>query len=125
MSTGVARRKLDGTFLAGIDSTTLPKDYPDKILSVHLNKQPTAEVKDGHKVVRLHQDDESASGDVETESGTPTSRQISSLAVTGPTARFVDRCSGTRSSLARLGTSRLLLPKYVRREHKCSIFVML
>ncbi|KAK3381022.1 hypothetical protein B0H63DRAFT_195613 [Podospora didyma] len=64
-------RKIDGTYLAGLDNTVLGEDHPDRvaclpldqlgpILYKHLQQQPTAEVKWGHKVAGLGQSDDKA-----------------------------------------------------------------
>jgi 2-polyprenyl-6-methoxyphenol hydroxylase-like FAD-dependent oxidoreductase len=76
---GVAWRKLDGTFLAGLDAGADPED-PDrlvclplnrlgKILMDHISRQPTATVCWGHEVVSLGQDDDKAWVNVKTSEG--------------------------------------------------------
>lgn len=76
---GVSWRKLDGTFLAGINvdltnddpdrMTCLPLNRLGKILYEHISRHPTATVSWGHKVVSVSQDDDKAWIDVETPEG--------------------------------------------------------
>lgn len=76
-----AWRKEDTSFIAGMDHTVLPPDYPYKlvvlpldqlgeILYQHLQEQPTAQVKWGHRVVHVDQDEKKSWVDVETPNGT-------------------------------------------------------
>ncbi|KAK3312718.1 hypothetical protein B0H66DRAFT_643896 [Apodospora peruviana] len=69
-------RKLDGTYLTGLDNNVLGENHPDRvaclpldqlgpIIAAHLAKQTTAEVKWGHRVTGLGgQDDQKAWVDV-------------------------------------------------------------
>ncbi|KIV77348.1 hypothetical protein PV11_09148 [Exophiala sideris] len=72
-------RKLDGTFLAGLDNSLL-HDYPDRIaclplaqldrlLYKHAIAQPTLKVSFNHKVLNIGQDADKAWVDVETPEG--------------------------------------------------------
>jgi len=72
-------RKLDGTFLAGLDNSLL-HDYPDRIaclplaqldrlLYKHAIAQPTLKVSFNHKVLNIGQDADKAWIDVETPEG--------------------------------------------------------
>jgi 2-polyprenyl-6-methoxyphenol hydroxylase-like FAD-dependent oxidoreductase len=98
MPDGVAWRKLDGTFLAGIEMTEpdvdrlacLPLNKLGKILQDHLSKQPTATVSWGHKVTSVGQDDDKAWVDVETPDGP---RRLE--------APYVVGCDGANSQVRR------------------------
>ena len=97
---GVSWRKLDGTFLAGIN-VELTNDDPDrmvclplnklgKILYEHISREPTATVSWGHKVVGLGQDDDKAWVDVETPEG-PKKLE----------AEYIIGCDGANSQIRR------------------------
>lgn len=94
-----AWRKLDTTFVAGLNHAALPPDYPykmvvlpldrlGKLLCEHIQRQPTAEVKWSHKVVRIGQDQEQAWVEIET----PTGLQRSD-------ADYVIGCDGANSTV--------------------------
>ncbi|KAJ5808059.1 hypothetical protein N7474_009328 [Penicillium riverlandense] len=94
-----AWRKLDTTFVAGLNLQALPPDYPykmvvlpldrlGKLLYEHIQRQPTAEVKWSHKVVRIGQGQEKAWVEVETPSGLQRSE-----------ADYVIGCDGASSTV--------------------------
>ncbi|OIW34923.1 FAD/NAD(P)-binding domain-containing protein [Coniochaeta ligniaria NRRL 30616] len=72
-------RKLDGTYLTGLDNDVLgdhadrvvclPLDKLGKVLARHLQQQPTAEVKWNHSVTGIGQSDDKAWVDVSTADG--------------------------------------------------------
>jgi 2-polyprenyl-6-methoxyphenol hydroxylase-like FAD-dependent oxidoreductase len=75
---GVAWRKLDGTLLAAMTPESVPEenrvvclplDKMSKIVYAHLEKEKSAEVKWGHKVMGIGQDEERAWVKVETKAG--------------------------------------------------------
>lgn len=97
---GVAWRKLDGTFLAGVDAT-ITADDPDrmvclplnrlgKILFDHISRQPSATVSWDHKVVSIGQDEDKAWVNVETSEGPKT---LEALYIVG--------CDGANSQIRR------------------------
>ncbi|KAI1623585.1 hypothetical protein EDD37DRAFT_429969 [Exophiala viscosa] len=97
---GVSWRKIDGTFLAGINveltsddpdrMTCLPLNKLGKILYEHISREPTATVSWGHKVVGLGQDDDKAWVDVETPQG-PKKLE----------AEYIIGCDGANSQIRR------------------------
>jgi 2-polyprenyl-6-methoxyphenol hydroxylase-like FAD-dependent oxidoreductase len=99
---GVCWRKLDGTLLGALDGTVFPAEYPDqlaclpldrlgKILERHLEKQPTAEILYGHRVVKLEQNDKKATVFVERKD-----REATEF-----TADFIVGCDGATSQIRR------------------------
>lgn len=96
----VCWRKLDGTYLAGLDGSVLdgepdrmiclPLDKLGKVLYEHLCAQPTAQVKWGHKVAGLGQDEGQAWVDVETPEGS-----------TRLHADYIVGCDGANSQIRR------------------------
>jgi 2-polyprenyl-6-methoxyphenol hydroxylase-like FAD-dependent oxidoreductase len=75
---GVAWRKLDGTLLAAMTPESVPEenrvvclplDKMSKIVYAHLEKEKSAEVKWGHKVMGIGQDEERAWVKIETKEG--------------------------------------------------------
>lgn len=95
-------RKLDGTYLAGLDNdllgddpdrvACLPLDRLGKILHAHLQRQPTAEVKWNHAVTGLGQSDEKAWVSVSTaDSGEETRFE----------ADYIVGCDGANSQVRR------------------------
>ncbi|KAE9371701.1 FAD/NAD(P)-binding domain-containing protein [Stipitochalara longipes BDJ] len=75
---GVAWRKLDGTLLACMTPESVPKenrmvclplDKMSKIVYSHLEKEPSVEVKWGHRVVGIGQSEESAWVEAQTDEG--------------------------------------------------------
>lgn len=75
-----AFRKIDTSFLGGVDHTILPPEYPYKmvvlplhqlgeILYTHIQKQQTAKVKWSHRVVSVGQNEDVSWVDVETPNG--------------------------------------------------------
>ncbi|KAJ5934294.1 hypothetical protein N7466_003841 [Penicillium verhagenii] len=98
---GFAWRQFDGTFIAGMSHAVLPDDYPTKmvvlpldqlgeLLFEHIQRQPTAQVKWSHRVVRIGQDE----GRAWVESETPTGPQRSE-------ADYVIGCDGASSTVRR------------------------
>lgn len=94
-----AWRKLDTTFVAGLNHAALPPDYPykmvvlpldrlGKLLYEHIQRQPKAEVKWSHKVVRIGQDQEKAWVEIESPSGLQRSE-----------ADYVVGCDGASSTV--------------------------
>lgn len=99
--TGFAWRKMDTSFIAGINLASLPEDYPYKmvvlpldrlgeLLYEHIQRQPTAQVKWSHRVVRVGQDKERAWVEIETPDGTQRSE-----------ADYVIGCDGASSTVRR------------------------
>ncbi|KAK5551683.1 hypothetical protein LTR46_010278 [Exophiala xenobiotica] len=97
----VCWRKLDGTYLTGIDMGILG-DYPDRmvclplnklgtILYEHISKQPSATVNWGYKVVSLGQDDDKAWVNVETPDEGPKRLE----------AKYIIGCDGANSQVRR------------------------
>ena len=68
----------------------LPLDRLGKLLYEHIQRQPTAEVKWSHKVVRIGQDQEKAWVEIETPSGLRRSE-----------ANYVIGCDGASSTVRR------------------------
>lgn len=76
----VCWRKLDGTYLAGLDGSVLdgdpdrlaclPLDKLGNVIYKHLQEQPTAKISWKHKVTAVGQDEEKAWVEVEGEDGT-------------------------------------------------------
>ena len=100
MPDGVCWRKLDGTYLAGLNATVLGDD-PDrmvclplnrlgKILYDHLQRQPSATVSWDHKVVAIGQDADKAWAKVETSEGSKTLE-----------APYIVGCDGANSQVRR------------------------
>jgi 2-polyprenyl-6-methoxyphenol hydroxylase-like FAD-dependent oxidoreductase len=98
----VCWRKLDGTLLGALDGSVFPVEYPyqvaclpldrlGKILERHLQKQPTAEILYGHKVVKLEQDDKKATVFVERKD-----REATEFS-----ADFIVGCDGANSQIRR------------------------
>ncbi|KAL2435615.1 FAD-dependent monooxygenase terC [Exophiala dermatitidis] len=97
---GVAWRKLDGTFIAGVDATVnaddpdrmvcLPLNKLGRILYDHLSRYPSATVSWGHKVVSIGQDAEKAWVNVETPEGDKTLE-----------ASYIVGCDGANSQIRR------------------------
>ncbi|KAL3426711.1 FAD binding domain-containing protein [Phlyctema vagabunda] len=98
---GVAWRKIDGAKIAELKMSALddksvekmvclPLDHLGRILAKHLERQPTAHVKYGHKVVKLEQNEHSATVFVETKDGT-----------TKMSADFIVGCDGANSQIRR------------------------
>ncbi|KOS36420.1 hypothetical protein ACN38_g12839 [Penicillium nordicum] len=102
-------RKLDGTYLAGIDNTVLG-DHPDrlvclpldrlgKILLRHLDRERTAEVKWNHRVTDIGQDDDKAWVKVTTPNGEVTME-----------ADYIVGCDGASSQIRRSLHGDLVFP---------------
>jgi len=98
----VCWRKLDGTLLGALDGSVFPVEYPyqvaclpldrlGKILERHLQKQPTAEILYGHRVVKLEQDDNKATVFVERKD-----REATEFS-----ADFIVGCDGANSQIRR------------------------
>ncbi|KAJ6102074.1 hypothetical protein N7486_004501 [Penicillium sp. IBT 16267x] len=98
---GFAWRQFDGTFIAGMDHAVLPNDYPTRmvvlpldrlgeLLYEHIQRQPTAQVKWSHRVVRIGQDQ----GQAWVEAETPNNLQRSD-------ADYVIGCDGASSTVRR------------------------
>lgn len=96
----VCWRKLDGTYLAGLDGSVLP-DSPERMVCLPLNKlgrilykhlqaQPLATISWNHKVVDVGQDDDQAWVDVETPNG---QQRLSAAYIVG--------CDGANSQIRR------------------------
>ncbi|CAI7654857.1 hypothetical protein N7533_002391 [Penicillium manginii] len=96
-----AWRKIDTTFIAGINHDSLPEDYPykmvvlpldrlGKLLYEHIQRQPTAQVKWSHRVMKIGQDEGKAWVDVETPTGLKRSE-----------ADYVIGCDGASSTVRR------------------------
>ncbi|KAJ5085933.1 hypothetical protein N7532_010704 [Penicillium argentinense] len=96
-----AWRKIDTSFIAGIHHDSLPEDYPHKmvvlpldrlgkLLYEHIQRQPTAQVKWSHRVVKIGQDQGRAWVDVETPAGMRRSE-----------ADYVVGCDGASSTIRR------------------------
>ncbi|OQE14112.1 hypothetical protein PENSTE_c038G04868 [Penicillium steckii] len=96
----VCWRKLDGTYLTGIDNDILG-DHPDRlaclplnrlgqILLTNLQKQPSAEIKWGHRVIGLGQNDQRAWLDVSTSAGEQRME-----------ATYIVGCDGAKSQIRR------------------------
>lgn len=98
---GVCWRKLDGTFLAGLDGsvldgdpdrlTCLPLNKVSKIMHNHVERLPSVEILWSHKVQKLGQDEHSAWVEVELSQG---SKKLS--------ADYVVGCDGANSQVRRL-----------------------
>lgn len=96
----VCWRKLDGTYLAGLDGTILdgspdrliclPLDQLGEILLKHIQKQPNVDLKWNHKVTGLGQTEQSAWVDVETPEG-----------VKKLDADYIIGCDGANSQIRR------------------------
>jgi 2-polyprenyl-6-methoxyphenol hydroxylase-like FAD-dependent oxidoreductase len=93
-------RKLDGTYLTGLDNNVLKND-PDrvaclplgqlgKILLTHIAQQPSAEIKWNHRVKGLGQDEDKAWVTVSTPTGETTME-----------ATFIVGCDGANSQIRR------------------------
>ncbi|OQD75155.1 hypothetical protein PENDEC_c008G06852 [Penicillium decumbens] len=78
---GFSWRKMDTSFIAGMKLDVLPDDYPYKmqvlpldrlgqLLYEHLQRQPTAQVRWSHRVMKVGQDQSKAWVDIETPNGT-------------------------------------------------------
>lgn len=98
---GFAWRKMDTTFIAGMNFEVLPEDYPykmqvlpldrpGKLLYEHIQRQPTARVKWSHRVVKVGQDQDRAWVDVETPNEPYRSE-----------AEYVIGCDGASSTVRR------------------------
>ncbi|KAJ5654498.1 hypothetical protein N7490_001501 [Penicillium lividum] len=98
---GFAWRQFDGTFIAGMTHAVLPDDYPTKmvvlpldqlgeLLYEHIQREPTAQVKWSHRVVRIGQDEQQAWVEVETLTGLQRSE-----------ADYVIGCDGASSTVRR------------------------
>ncbi|KAB5580380.1 hypothetical protein GE09DRAFT_1182723 [Coniochaeta sp. 2T2.1] len=95
-------RKLDGTYLAGLDNeimgddpdrvACLPLDKLGKILYANLQRQPTAEVKWNHKVTGLGQSDDKAWVSISTAEGAEETRFK---------ADYIVGCDGANSQIRR------------------------
>lgn len=96
----VCWRKLDGTYLAGLDASVIGDD-PDRMVCLPLNKvgqilydhirrQPSATVSWDHKVLSVGQDDDSGWVEVETSEGRRTLK-----------ATYVVGCDGANSQVRR------------------------
>lgn len=96
-----AWRKIDTTFIAGVHHDSLPEDYPykmvvlpldrlGKLLYEHIQRQPTADVKWSHRVVKVGQSQSKAWVDVETPDGLKRSE-----------ADYVVGCDGASSTVRR------------------------
>ena len=102
---GVCWRKLDGTYLAGMDITVLG-DHPDRmvclplnrlgrILSDHISREPSATVTWGQKVVGIGQDEHQAWVEVQAVAadGTSDTKKLE--------ASYVIGCDGANSQVRR------------------------
>ncbi|KAH8807380.1 hypothetical protein F5884DRAFT_856961 [Xylogone sp. PMI_703] len=98
---GVAWRKKDGSFIAGIDNSDIPADYPFRMVCLplgemieiiyrHLEKQPTAEIKMNHRATGVGQDDSKAWVVVQTPDGEETY-----------VADYIVGCDGANSQVRR------------------------
>ncbi|GAB7349171.1 hypothetical protein MBLNU459_g8106t1 [Dothideomycetes sp. NU459] len=96
----VCWRKLDGTYLAGLDGS-VSDDDPDRMVCLPLNKlgsvlyrhlsaEPLAKVKWDHKVTKIGQDDDFAWVDVETPEGEQRLK-----------AKYIVGCDGANSQIRR------------------------
>ncbi|KAL5359684.1 hypothetical protein BJX96DRAFT_183901 [Aspergillus floccosus] len=74
-------RKIDTTFIAGMSHEVFPADYRHRmvvlpldqlgeLLCKHIERQPTCQLRWGHKVVKVGQDEQKAWVEVETPTGT-------------------------------------------------------
>jgi len=98
---GTCWRKLDGTYLAGIKNAVvsddplrpvcLPLNKLGRIIYDHLLKRPTADVKWGHEVIAIEQDENSARVTAKTATG---EEQFE--------ADYVVGCDGANSKVRRL-----------------------
>lgn len=96
---GVSWRKMDGTRIAGIHNTHVPQENRmvclplDRLIPIivsHLEKQPSAKILFGHKVIRTGQDDDQAWVDV----GTPEGKERFN-------APYIVGCDGAASKIRR------------------------
>lgn len=98
---GFCWRKMDTTFIAGMDFDVLPEDYPNKmqvlpldrlgqLLYEHIQRQPTAKVKWSHRVTKVGQDQNKAWVEVDTPNGPYRSE-----------AEYVLGCDGASSTVRR------------------------
>jgi len=96
-----AWRKIDTSFIAGVHHDSLPEDYPykmvvlpldrlGKLLYEHIQRQPTANVKWSHRVVKVGQSQGKAWVDIETPDGLKHSE-----------ADYVVGCDGASSTVRR------------------------
>lgn len=95
-------RKIDTTFIAGLNFEDTPKEYRPyrmvvlpldrlgEVLYEHIQRQPTAQVKWSHKVVKIGQDGDTAWAEVETPSGLQTHE-----------AHYIIGCDGASSTVRR------------------------
>ncbi|KXT02994.1 hypothetical protein AC578_645 [Pseudocercospora eumusae] len=99
-ASGVCWRYLDGTYIAGIESSQLPKDLRnvslplDELLPLikkHLDRYPSAEVLMSHEVFAIGQDEKQAWVDVKTPEG---EKRLF--------ASYIAGCDGGQSTVRRL-----------------------
>jgi 2-polyprenyl-6-methoxyphenol hydroxylase-like FAD-dependent oxidoreductase len=100
-SNGICLRKLDGTYLAGVQGKVeegnpgnmgcLPLNKLGQILVNHITRYPNAEVLWGHEFIAIEQDDKTARVTVKSAQGTKTLE-----------GNYVVGCDGANSKVRRL-----------------------